>query len=272
MSKQNIKNISSMENKQNKFMNLKEEKVIELIKPYQEKIKKLQEEISQKDLEIAQLKYKLYQYNNTNKNINQISNSKNQIINTCPNDDNYISINIKFENGKKVSVQCKPQDKLEIPIQHFINTTVIKKEDFDFLIMKKGKKIKINSTVKENGLIKKNYYILVKKKSNNNNQEDESSDDDDDDDLNYNNEILGTPMNIIFESNSGIKISIGSGKNNTFKDLVIKYCQIINQSLSVIRKSCIFLYNSQKLKINNHKTLEQIGLKENSNVLIYYKP
>ena len=56
-----------MENNQNQFHDINDDKIIEIIKPYQEKINKLQEEISQKDLEIAQLKYKLYQYNNTNK-------------------------------------------------------------------------------------------------------------------------------------------------------------------------------------------------------------
>ena len=270
MSNQNVNYQTLIENKQDQFNDLNDEKIIELIKPYQEKIKKLQEEISQKDLEIAQLKYKLYQYNIDNKNNNQINNSKNQITNSCQNDNNYISINMKFENSKKVSVQCKPQDNVEIPIKHFINLTVIKKEDYDFLIMKKGKKIKINSTVEENGLIDKDYYILVKKKSNNENQESESSDDDDNE-KNYNIEILGAPINIIFESNLGMKVSIGSGKNNTFKDLVIKYCQIIDQSLSFIKKNYVFLYNGQKLKINNKKTLEQIGLKENSDVLVIYK-
>ena len=253
-----------MENKQNQFHDINDDKIIEIIKPYQEKIKKLQEEISQKDLEIAQLKYKLYQYNNTNKN-------NNQLINSSQVNNNFISINIKLENNKKVSVQCKPQDKLLIPLQHFINLTLIKIEDYDVRIMKKGKKIKIHSTVEENGLIDKDYYILVKKKSNSENQEDESSDDDEEDELNYNNEILGTPINIIFESNSGIKVSIGSGRNNTFKDLVIKYCKIINQTLSLIKKKCVFAFNGQALKLNNKKTLEQIGLKENSKVLVIFK-
>ena len=253
-----------MENNQNQFHDINDDKIIEIIKPYQEKINKLQEEISQKDLEIAQLKYKLYQYNNTNKN-------NNQLINSSQVNNNFISINIKLENNKKVSVQCKPQDKLLIPLQHFINLTLIKIEDYDVRIMKKGKKIKIHSTVEENGLIDKDYYILVKKKSNSENQEDESSDDDEEDELNYNNEILGTPINIIFESNTGIKVSIGSGRNNTFKDLVIKYCKIINHTLSLIKKNCVFVFNGQTLKLNNNKTLEQIGLKENSKVLVIYK-
>ena len=46
-----------MENNQNQFHDINDDKIIEIIKPYQEKINKLQEEISQKDLEIAQLKY-----------------------------------------------------------------------------------------------------------------------------------------------------------------------------------------------------------------------
>ena len=144
-------------------MDLNDEKLIELIKPYQEKIKILQEEISQKELEITQLKFKLYQYNNDNKNNQQINNSQNKMINSILNDDNYLAINMKFENGQKVSVQCKSNDKLEVPIQHFLNLTEIKKEDYDFLIMKKGKQIKLNSTVKENGLIDKDYFILIKK-------------------------------------------------------------------------------------------------------------
>ena len=250
-------------------MDLNDEKLIELIKPYQEKIKKLQEEISQKELEIAQLKFKLYQYNN-NKNNQQVNNSKNQMINSILNDDNYLAINMKFENGPKVSVQCKSNDKLEVPIQHFLNLTVIKKEDYDFLIMKKGKKIKLNSTVKENGLIDKDYYILVKKKSNDENQENESSNEDDDE-LNYNNKIFGTPINIIFKTNHGITFVVQSGKENTFKDLAIKYSQSIGESPSVIKKNTIFVYNNQKIKFNNDRTLEQIGIKEAKVVLVFYK-
>ena len=251
-------------------MDLNDEKLIELIKPYQEKIKILQEEISQKELEIAQLKFKLYQYNNNNKNNQQVNNSKNQMINSNLNDNNYLAINMKFENGQKVSVQCKSNDKLEVPIQHFLNLTVIKKEDYDFLIMKKGKKIKLNSTVKENGLIDKDYYILVKKKSNDKNQKNESSSEDDDE-LNYNNKILGTPINIIFKTNSGITCVVQSGKENTFKDLAIKYSQRIGESPSFIKKNTVFIYNNQKIKFNNDRTLEQLGLNEKSSVFVVYQ-
>ena len=246
-------------------MDLNDEKIIELIKPYQEKIKKLQEEISQKELEITQLKFKLYQYNNDNQ---QINNSKNQMINSNLSDNNYLVINMEFENGPKVSVQCKTNDKLEVPIQHFLNLTMIKKEDYDFIIMKRGKKIKLNSTVKENGLIDKDYYILVKKKSNDENQENESSSDDDE--LNYNNKILGTPINIIFKTNSGMTCAVQSGKENIFKDLAIKYSQKINESPSFIKKNAVFIYNGQKIKFNNDRTLEQLGLKEGNIVSVVY--
>ena len=136
--------------------------------------------------------------------------------------------------------------------------------------MKNGKKIKLNSTVKENGLIDKDYYILVKKKSNDKNQENESSSEDDDE-LNYNNKILGTPINIIFKTNRGITCVVQSGKENTFKDLAIKYSQRIGESPSVINKNTVFIYNNQKIKFNNDRTLEQLGLNEKSSVFVVYQ-
>ena len=55
MSNRNINSKSSKNKTSKQSLNLNDEKILELIKPYQEKIKDLQEEISKKDLEITLL-------------------------------------------------------------------------------------------------------------------------------------------------------------------------------------------------------------------------
>lgn len=265
MSNQHIDFISSTDKNPKLFLNLNDEKILELIKPYQEKIKNLQEEISQKDLEITQLKYKLYQYIDVNK-------TNNKIIDINSNDnDKFLRINFKYDNGTNiydVPVQCKSNDKLEIPINHFLNVTVIKKEEYDFFITKKIKKRNINLTVEENGLNGNNYYILVKKKVNEKNQKNDSSSDDENELTKFNNNILGSPINIMFNASWGLNVLIQSGKNNTLKDLVMKYLQKIGKPLLSYKKDFVFLYLGKKLNIEDEKTLDQIGLKEKSIIVV----
>ena len=264
MSNRNINSKSSKNKTSKQSLNLNDEKILELIKPYQEKIKDLQEEISKKDLEITLLKYKLYQYTDDNKTNNKIKD-----INSSDNN-KFIRINFKYDNGTNVfdvPVQCKSDDKLEIAINHFLVFTVIKKEEYDFLITKKIKKRNLNLTAEENGLIGNNYYISVRKKLNYENQKDDSSSDEEDALSNFNNNILGNLINIMFKGSSGVNIIIQSGTNNTVKDLVMKYLQKIGEPLTSYKKGFNFIFKAKKLNIDD-KTLEQIGLKEKSEIVV----
>ena len=179
----------------------------------------------------------------------------------------YLLLTMKFEDGKDVKVQCKSSDKIEVPINHFLNKTLIKKEEYDFIIIKKKKKIKVNSTVEENGINGKNDYILVKKKKTNNLNELSDSDDSYEEDYNYNEQILGNKINIFFEQNLGIRIPVIIGSNNTFKDAAIIYCQKEYIPLSLIEET-EFLYNGKKLNIKSKKTLETLGIKDMSRILV----
>ena len=60
------------------------------------------------------------------------------------------------------------------------------------------------------------------------------------------------------------KFSIKIGRNNTFKDAAIKFCQSLDLPTSVIGTHLIFLNNASKLDPFNDKvTIEQMGLKDN---------
>ena len=74
-----------MQNMPNQFMNLNQNNLQELIKPYKDKIKKLEKELEEKSEEITQLKLQLLQYNNSNKqqfmnnNMDNMNNIMNQM-------------------------------------------------------------------------------------------------------------------------------------------------------------------------------------------------
>lgn len=74
-----------MQTMPNQFMNLNQDNLQELIKPYKDKIKKLEKELEEKSEEITQLKLQLLQYNNSNKqqfmnnNMDNMNNIMNQM-------------------------------------------------------------------------------------------------------------------------------------------------------------------------------------------------
>ena len=90
-----------MQNMPNQFLNLNQNNLQELIKPYKEKIKKLEQELEEKNEEITQLKLQLLQYNNSNNqqfmnnNMGQMSNNMNQ-MNMFNNNMNQMNNNMMF--------------------------------------------------------------------------------------------------------------------------------------------------------------------------------
>ena len=250
-----------MNNMQNQFKDIYQIKIEELIKPYQEKIKKLEDEIRLKDLEITQLKFKLFQNDFNQQLMNQGKNQMNNIKDT-----NNLLMKFNFENKAKVQIQCKSNDKMEVPIKHFAIKVGINIEDYDFHIVKKIKDM--NSTIEENGLTSKKYYIQAQKKSNDN---EESSGDENDiiqPNLIPQIKINGDIINLFFIFNTGLKVIIKIGIYNTFKESVIKLSQKIGLSFSKLKKNYVFLYNARKLSSENEYTLGQNNLRDKSSITV----
>ncbi len=173
-------------------------------------------------------------------------------------DTNNLLMKFNFENKAKVQIQCKSNDKMEVPIKHFAIKVGINIEIKD-----------MNSTIEENGLTSKKYYIQAQKKSNDN---EESSDDENDiiqPNLIPQIKINGDIINLVFILNTGLNVIIKIGINNTFKEAVIKLSQKIGLSFSKLKKNYVFLYNARQLSSENEYTLEQNNLRDKS-FIIYF--
>ena len=92
--------------------------------------------------------------------MNQMNNMENQ-INVIENQ-KLLSIKARMEKGGELFVQCKSNDKMKRVIENFcIKACIQKKEDYDFIIIKE-EKVKLDSSVEQNGINQKG-YILAKK-------------------------------------------------------------------------------------------------------------
>ena len=251
-----------MQNMQNQFMNYNDMQIKILIDPYLEKIKKLEEEIREKDLQITQLKFKLMQNNNMNQmnmvNIpmNQMNNGFCQMSNQMNiNNRKFLSIKTKIENGKEIVIQSISDDKFDKVIDKFCSKTLYEKANYEFYVVTKHI-AKRDLTVEENGIQGETDYIFVSKKDTNDNN-------------NYNKAnigeknipISGEVINLNFTANTGLKVVMPIGLNNTLQDTLIKYCQKIGVPPSLIEEKLVFLSNAQKLDPLSKKTIGQIGLK-----------
>ena len=186
MQNQNMMMMQNMPFIQNQFMNpqlILEQK----IKLYKEKFEKLTAEKIEKNKMSMNMKQMFPSWNNNNF-INPMNNPMNNLMfnlfmqmnmmnnNNIPNfgmqqmnpsiiqnDQNveYLAVEVMMEDGRRILVQCKSNDKLEITINNFL-TKVQSSDDFDFFIIKEKKAIK-NLTVKENGIIGDNCYISARK-------------------------------------------------------------------------------------------------------------
>jgi hypothetical protein len=143
-------------------------------------------------------------------------------------------VNFLMEDGNKALIQSLSNDKMEEVIKKFYSKTGIKNESYEFFVKKKIDK---NLTLEENGIGKKNCILVEKEKPNSNSSTKKANILNKKED--YNSEILGDPINILFNASSGLKILITVGKNNTIKDALSKYCNKIGEDTSFIGKEII---------------------------------
>ena len=177
----------------------------------------------------------------------------------------FLSIKVKMEDGAELYVQKASDDKMEKAISSFCCKAILDKKDYDFFVITKHK-AKFDSTIEENGIDTSDDYIFVKKKIV---QNDNSKG------INGNNIniiqvpiIKGNNINLIFTTTSGLRVVINVGLKNTFRDAAIIFCNKINFNPSHIDKDIIFLRSSNKLDLNDNKTLEQMRIKENEKIIV----
>ena len=248
-----------MQNMQNQFTNYNDMQIKILIDPYLEKIKKLEEEIREKDLQITQLKFKLMQNNNMNQMNNELCQMSNQMN---INNRKFLNIKTKTENGIEMVIQSISDDKFDEVIKKFYVKTGYERENYEFYVVTKHK-AKSDLTVEENGIQGETDYIFVSKKDTNDNN-------------NYNKAnigeknipISGEVINLNFTANTGLKVVMPIGLNNTLQDTLIKYCQKIGVPPSLIGEKLVFLLNAEKLDSLSKETIGQIGLKNGTRITV----
>ena len=136
---------------------------------------------------------------------------------------------------------------------------------------KKTKKAIINLTLEENGINDDDCYIFARKKLNNgteNNIEEQY--------INYINEFKAennsnespqintinsrNKINLIFRVTSGLNINITIDNNKTFKEAVTMFCNKLELSFPQVQQNITFIYNIEKLYIEDKRPLSQIAL------------
>ena len=199
-------------------------------------------------------------------------------------------VNVAMEDGRTILVQCQSNDKLEIPIKNFLTKTQ-NSDDFDFFIITE-KKANKNLTVEENGIISDSCYISARKKLKNLNKNNvieqnvqynkEYKDKNDSNDnleinpINFGSKInltiehtydnpqinhinLGPKINLIFEITTGLKFSFIIDGDKTFREAVIMFCNKVKKPFSTIQKNIFFVFNAQKLDVEDNRKLIQIS-------------
>jgi len=195
----------------------------------------------------------------------------------------FLSIRVKMEDGVSIIVQNTSNDKMEKVISKFCCKTVLDKKDYDFFVITEHK-AKFDSTVEENGINGNDDYILVKKKNIKNEKDNLApkmilafSPNE----INGNNVqnkkviepepiIKGNLINLKFNTASGLKCIIHVGLKNTFRDAAILFCNKVNiDSRRIYDGDLVFLLNSEKLDVNDYKTLEQIKIVNDYTIYVY---
>ena len=277
---------------QNQFMNpqlILEQK----IKLYKEKFEKLTEEKIEKNKMWMSMKQMFPSWNNNNF-INPINNLMNQNLmlnffmqmnmmnniqnpgmqqmnpSKIQNNQNVknLVVNVAMEDGRTILVQCQSNDKLEIPIKNFLTKTQ-NSDDFDFFIITE-KKANKNLTVEENGIISDSCYISARKKLKNLNKnnvieqnvqynKEYKDKNDSNDNLEINPINLGPKINLIFKHTSRLKFSFIIDGDKTFREAVIMFCNKVKKPFSTIQKNIFFVFNAQKLDVEDNRKLIQIS-------------
>jgi hypothetical protein len=76
-------------------------------------------------------------------------------------------------------------------------------------------------------------------------------------------------INVCFEISSGQKFNEKAAKNMIFKDLCINFVTRLGFQKTIIEnKDIIFLFNGTKVDINQKKNLREIGIENNSKILV----
>ena len=125
--------------------------------------------------------------------------------------------------------------------------------------------------------VETDYIFVSKKDTNDNNNYNKANNDNNN--YNYNKAnigeknipISGEVINLNFTANSGLKVTMQIGLNNTLQDTLIKYCQKIGVPPSLIGTKLSFLFSAQKLESLPKKTIGQIGLKNIDNITVLDK-
>ena len=219
------------------------------------------------------------QMNQMNNMVNQINVKKNeQLPRLGMGHENLniknLRINIKMESDKVIQVLCRSNDKMKNVLKNFYTKACINEaEAYDFIIIKE-EKVKLDSSIEQNG-IKQKDYILAKKRIVN---ENENQEDQEDQSLNDKKEtyfikenpgILGEQIDLHFDASTGTKVLIPIGLNNTIKDAYILYCNKVDINYSQIDENIIFLYMGQRLRFEDNRTLRQIGIRNRSSITVF---
>ena len=218
------------------------------------------------------------QMNQMNNMVNQINVKKNeQLPRLGMGHENLniknLRINIKMESDKVIQVLCRSNDKMKNVLKNFYTKACINEaEAYDFIIIKE-EKVKLDSSIEQNG-IKQKDYILAKKRIVNENENQEDQEDQSLNDkkepyfIKENPRILGEQIDLHFDASTGTKV-IPIGLNNTIKDAYILYCNKVDINYSQIDENIIFLYMGQRLRCEDNRTLRQIGIRNRSSITVF---
>ena len=193
---------------------------------------------------------------NNQMNLNESKNNNQKDFNKLKN------LNVSFKLGEsKVQILCKSDEKMESLLNRFYNKTSYKKEDYDFEIIRKPKKAKMDLSVEENGIIDNDDIIVVTNKNSYDYIEDNilinanQNQINDNQNTNFNLKILQEQITIDFLYSSS-RIGIQVGKNNTIEDMVRQFFKKVNLPYTTANnKNYNFIYSGSILRWDLGKTL-----------------
>ena len=75
-------------------------------------------------------------------------------------------------------------------------------------------------------------------------------------------------VNVCFEITSGQKFNEQASKSMKIKDLFIRFITRLGFNQSIIEKDIYFLFNGTNVNINQNKTLRELGIENNSKIIV----